>query len=158
MRDFFTVHVQVESWASAYPEASKLCRRHWEEIAGNKDTIPLSPRWDRYEAMDKLGLLHITTARDETSDGKMLGYLLYIVMPHLHYSTSLTALGDVLYLVPEARLGTTGIRLIKIAEDSLKGRGVQRILQNVKLAHDWGPILKRMGFTEFETIYQKVIG
>jgi GNAT superfamily N-acetyltransferase len=66
-------------------------------------------------------------------------------------------MSDVLYLAPEYRKGTTGIRLMKTAEEELVKLGVQRIVQNVKLTNDWGSILERMGYKPFERIYTKVL-
>lgn len=87
----------------------------------------------------------------------MVGYQVYIVTPHLHYKSSLTALSDVLYLAPEHRQGTTGIRLMKAAEEALVKRGVQKVVQNVKLKNDWGLILERMGYSPIERIYAKML-
>lgn len=147
--------IGVERWHKAQPEVAELCVRHWAEIAKNRDIIELAPDWDKYSKMSDAGLLHLTTARQY---GLLVGYMLYIVMPHLHYSKSLTAFADVLYLMPECRQGTTGIRLLKVAEESLRGMCVQRVMQNVKPSNDWSLILTRMGYTEFETIYQKILG
>ena len=148
------VNCQSESWENAQPEIAKLCIRHWEEIALNKDLIPLNPDWKHYEELSNAGMLEVTTARTEKS---LIGYQIYIVGPHLHYKSSITAISDVLYLAPEYRRGTTGIRLMKTAEKRLRERGVQRVVQNVKLHNDWGKILERMGYDPFECLYAKVL-
>lgn len=145
---------QTEPWSDFEEEGAALCVRHWEEIALNKDAIKLDPDWQRYRRIDAEGLLSVTTAREE---GKLVGYQVYIVTPHLHYKSSLTALSDVLYLAPEHRQGTTGIRLMKAAEEALVKRGVQKVVQNVKLKNDWGLILERMGYSPIERIYAKML-
>lgn len=143
-----------EPWARCQAEIATLCVRHWEEIAHNKEFIKLDPDWPKYAALDAAGMLSVTTARD---GAELVGYQIYFVMPHMHYKQSLTASSDVLYLAPERRNGTAGIRLMRCAEEALEKLGVQRVVQNVKLANDWGQILERMGYTPFERIYTKIL-
>jgi GNAT superfamily N-acetyltransferase len=148
------ITISIEPWSKCQPDIAQLCVRHWEEIAHNKDFIKLDPDWDKYALLDKAGMLSVTIAR---VDGVIAGYQIYMVMPHLHYKNSLTAMSDVLYLAPEQRHGTFGIRLMKAAEEELNRLGVQRIIQNVKLTNDWGKILERMGYKPFERIYAKIL-
>lgn len=145
----------IEKWEECQPEITQLCVRHWEEIALNKDCIPLAPDWDRYQLLANAGMIESAVARDE--GGRLVGYQVYIVMPHMHYKTSLTAMSDILFLAPEYRKGMTGIRLMKRAEDRLIERGVQRVIQNVKLHSDWGLILERMKYKPFERLYAKLL-
>lgn len=149
-----SIAYQIEPWSQMQPEFAVLCVRHWNEIAHNKSLIPLDPDWDRYAAFAQMGLLTIATARHE---GALVGYQIYIVMPHLHYKQSLTAMSDVVYLAPEHRKGRAGIRLMDCAEDELKRIGVQRVMQNVKFTNDWGSILERKGYKPFEKIYAKIL-
>jgi len=150
------VTVETERWEDAQPGIAALCPRHWEEIALNKATIPLEPDWGRYQQLADLQMLETTTARNEAGD--IVGYLIYIVAPHLHYKSSTTAMSDVLFLAPEYRRGTLGLKLLSRAEDRLCERGVQRVIQNVKLHNDWGAILERMGYAPIERIYSKMLG
>lgn len=147
--------IKVEPWSAITAEDRKLCQRHWEEIAHNKEKIKLDPDWERYDEMGKRGVLHLTTAR---RDGVLVGYVIYFLVYHVHYRKSLTAIADVLYLVPEERFGRTGIRLLEQSEASLKGMGVQRVVQNVKVDHDWSPILTRLGYKPFERLFSKLLG
>lgn len=144
----------IEPWDRCQADIAKLCVRHWEEIAHNRDFIKLDPDWQKYANLAKAGMMSVTCARD----GSILaGYQIYVVMPHMHYKSSLTALSDVLYLAPEYRQGSAGIRLMKAAEEELVKIGVQRVVQNVKISNDWSPILTRMGYKEFERIYTKIL-
>lgn len=147
--------IESEAWGNFFPDFRRLCVRHWEEIALNKDIIPLDPDWHRYEAMANDGILECISAR---KNGELIGYQIFIVVPHLHYKSSITAHSDVLYLVPEARKGMLGVRLMKKGCEVLQKRGVQKVVQNVKLHSDWGRILERMGFDPIERIYSKVFG
>ncbi len=148
------LNYQIELFGAAQPDLARLCVRHWEEIALNKGAIALDPDWDRYAQLEALGALVLATAR---AAGELVGYQIFLVTPHLHYRRSLTALSDVVYLAPEHRLGTAGIRLMRCAEAELKRRGVQRVVQNVKLHTDWGRVLERMGYAPIERIYSKLL-
>jgi len=150
-----SISIQIEDWRFVQPDLAVLCIRHWEEIAHNKDLIALEPDWDRYQLMSDAGMLSVTAARN---DSELIGYQVYIINNHLHYKSSKTALSDILYLAPEYRQGTLGIRIMKTAEEELKRLGVQRVMQNVKLANDWGVILERMDYKPFERIYTKILG
>ena len=55
-----------------------LAPDHWEEVANNKDTIPLDIDWERYRALDDDGSLHVLTARD---DGELVGYVMHVIAP-----------------------------------------------------------------------------
>lgn len=147
--------IRVEPWSALTEEDRLLCVEHWEEIAPHKATIPLAPAWDRYAKMAEAGVVHLTTARDGT---RLVGYAVYFTVPHIHYASSLTAFADVLFMRPEFRHGATILRLLKVAETSLRGMGVQRVIQNVKVNKDWGVILTRQGYQHFENVYQKLLG
>ena len=149
-----TLVFKIEEWRKCQKDIEKLCVRHWQEIAHNKDFIKLDPDWEKYQKLADAGMMSVTTARDGVI---LAGYQIYFVMPHMHYKQSLTAMSDVLFLAPEYRRGTAGIRLMKTAEEELVKLGVQRIVQNVKLTNDWGPILERMGYKPFERIYTKIL-
>jgi len=129
-----------------YPE-------HWAEIALDKDAIKLDPDYEKYRAMAEAGILHLVTAR---CDGRLVGYHLSMIYPHMHYRKSLTCFTDVFYLKPEYRVGMIGYKMLKFFRDSVKARGVQKIYMGTKLSHDIGPLLLRLGFNPIERIYTLV--
>lgn len=92
---------------------------HWQEVGRNKDLIPWSVDWAKYQALEDQSVLRILAARSPA--GKLLGYNAFFVQPHLHYSTTRFAINDAIYLTPGER-GSTGIgvRLILEAERGLK--------------------------------------
>lgn len=148
------VTFQEESLREVALEVQSLLREHWEEIALNKDVIKLDPDWEKYEQLAEGGILRILTAR---ADGKLVGYYVSVVTPHLHYRGSLTAFGDIFYLKKEYREGLIGYRMLKANDKMLKGHGVQRILAMEKLHQPLGQLWKRLGYTHVENVYSKVI-
>lgn len=133
-----------------FAEMLPLFELHYKEIAAFQD-IPLKPDFMRYEQIEQLGFLRAYTARTEF--GELVGYAVFFVNWNLHYSTSLQAVQDILFIHPEHR--GTGARLIKWADEQLKLDGVQTVAHHVKSAHNFGPLLERMGYRCVDLIYVK---
>ena len=133
-------------------EVTPILIEHYHEIAHYKD-IKLDVDWDRYLMIQDKGLLRIITARD---DEQLIGYVSWYLAWNPHYSQSLQASQDVLYLHPDHRKGRTGIRLIKFCEDVLRNEGVQVIYQHAKIDHPvLGKLLTLMGYKPVDTIYAR---
>ena len=149
-----SITYHVEEWQSFKRESLHLWDRHWQEVAINRDVIKLNIDYGQYDQLDAAGALHVVSAR---SAGKIIGYHLSIVRPHLHYADSLSAFTDVYYVAPEFRKGRAGIELFKFVEKTLKARGVQKMFTGTKLHLDMGKVFERLGWKETERLYTKVI-
>ena len=145
----------VEDWFDVKSQMEHLWPAHWEEVAINKDKIPLDPDFDAYGAMASAGMLHIVVAREM---GAVVGYHFTIVKPHLHYRRSLSGLTDIYYIAPQYRAGRIPLRLFEFVEKTLKARGVEKLFTGTKLSLDAGPLFEHMGWTETERLYTKFIG
>lgn len=139
-----------EPVADLWSEVQPLLELHWDEIAHYRD-VALAPKREMYERMDATGILRCYTAR---VDGELVGYLAVIVMPALHYDIT-QAIQDVLFVVPAFRRSRIGVGLLRFAERALRDEGVNVIVQHVKVAHDFGPLLSRMGYECVEKIFWK---
>lgn len=147
--------IQTEPMVPAIPEIKQLIGLHWIEVAGYKDQIPLDPDWDRYAELEAAGNIWMATAREE---GRMVGYSIFFVGPMLHYKSTVLASNDVVFLHPLHRKGrTTGMRLIKYSHEEMRKRA-QRIVWHLKVAHDWGAILKRLGYKHEENLMGMYVG
>lgn len=145
----------VEQWREFIAEAQPLFPIHWEEIALHKDSIRLDIDYAAFDAMDAQGMLHVVVAREE---GKIVGYWLGIIKPHLHYVKSLTAYTDVFYMRQECRKDVFVFhKLLKFVEQSLKKRGVQKLFIASKQHKDLSKIFERLGMTRTETTYTKLL-
>jgi len=148
------ISFQVEKARDAILEIKEILHEHWEEIALDKEVIKLNPDYNKYLDLADKDILHIVTARE---DGVLIGYHISLVFPHMHYIDSLTAFTDIFFLKKEKRQGSTGIKLLKAMEQSLKERNVQKIYMGTKIHLDISPILNRLGYTQIEKIFTKVI-
>lgn len=131
-------------------EIIPLLEKHYEEIAHYKD-IPLDPDYEVYMKMETIGFLRVYTAR--TEEGKLIGYCIYFVKTNPHYKTSLQALQDVFFIDPAHR--GFGAKLLIWTHKELKAEGVQLVCQHIKAAHDFGPMLERLGYEFMDKIYVK---
>ena len=146
--------LQQEKMSDCIDEMIPLLQDHYSEIARNQDFVELDPNYDQYQLLDESDMLHVFTARD---GGKLIGYVVTFLAPNLHYKTTNFGLIDILFLKKEYRGRMVGYKMIKSAEESLKTIGVQVLQIGMKLAHDFGPMLERMGYTEIERTFEKVL-
>jgi len=146
---------QVERWQDAHEEMAKLWVLHWEEIAHERDKIPLEVNYREYNALAEIGVVHLLVAREH---GAMVGYHLSMVKGHLHYASLLSAFVDVYFMLPKYRLGFAGIKLFREAEKSLRARGVRKIFTGTKISKDMSIIFKRLGYKHVENLLTKYIG
>jgi GNAT superfamily N-acetyltransferase len=145
---------QVEEFGPFCREVQPLLPRHWEELALNKETVPLAPDYDRYAHMDAQGMLSVVTVR---AQGRLVGYSIMIVQPGFHYKTILEARMDIFWLAPEYRGRMGGVRLFKAHEAELKRRGVKRIYVGSKLHKDSTRLFLALGYHPIEQWFSKMV-
>lgn len=145
----------VEPFAERLPELMPLLPLHYEELALNKDKVPLDPQYEVYLQHDAEGSLLLVTLREA---GELVGYFIGFVSPGLHYKTCLTCIMDIFYVRPDKRGGRAGIKLFKFVEEELKRRGVQRWYVGSKchMPADW--LFEFLKFERVEVFYSKWIG
>ena len=137
----------LETW----DEAWTLVESHYHEIAHFRD-LKLKPNRDGYLQCESAGGIRVYTVRD---DGRLVGYQVFLVSLNLHYNESLQAIQDVLYLAPDLRGRLIGYRFIRWCDEQLRAEGVEVVMQHVKVKHDFGPMLTRMGYELMENVYVK---
>lgn len=145
------LYYQRELVSNLWNEAQPLLEAHWREVAHYQD-IELKPDIAAYHQLQAMNELRCYTARD---GGKLVGYAVFFVRPNPHYSSSLQAHQDVLFLLSDYRRGTTGVRLIQYAEEKLQAEGVQVIYHHAKRTNKVGELLERLGYELVDEIYAK---
>ena len=148
------INFDVEKYAQVNEDIKDLIKLHYEEIAVNKDVIPLDPDWDKYKHLCDNELLITITVRDE---GKLIGYSIFFITNHLHYKSTKYANNDLLFLHPDYRAGMLGLRLIRESEKILKEKKVDKILWHIKFNKDFRIILHRLGYVDEDVIVGKII-
>ena len=146
---------QTEKAFMIIDEIIPLNEEHWEEIAIHKDKIKLSVDYDKYVALDTAGMLSVVTARD---GHKLIGYCIDVVNNHLHYSNTIFAINDVVFVSSCYRKASIGVRLIKFTEKVLMDIGVKVWYVHTKEHAPISSLLKRLGFEKTEENYGKYLG
>ena len=144
---------QVESFSRIASELPPLFLRHWQELALDRDAIPLEPDWDRMFMLEAQGILHVTTAR---SGEVLAGYIFNIVSRHLHYKGTVFADIDMFWLDPAYRGGWFAIKWFRANQKLLDKLGVQKHHVSVKnhyLAGRVGNVFRRLGYKPIETVW-----
>lgn len=149
------ITAQIEPWREFIVEAQPMLPLHWEELALNKDKVPLDPMYEVYDAKDDQGQVLVVTLRQ---DGVMKGYFIGFVGPSLHYRTCLTLTMDIFWLHPDVRGGLAGVKLFRLVESEAKRRGVQRIFYGSKVHKDASRLFEFLKCEEVERFYTKWIG
>lgn len=150
------VTAQVERLSEHWAELSRdFFPKHWEELALNKDKVPLSPQNEVYLAKDAAGEVLFVTLR---KSGKLIGYFIGFVNPALHYKTCLTLTMDIFFVDPAHRNGSAGVKLFRAAEREAKRRGVQRMFVGSKVHKDASVLFRRLGYEPVETFYSAWLG
>jgi len=139
-------------------ELLPLFQQHWQEIALDRDIVPLDPDWDNYYDLATTGKLHVLTAREE--DGYLVGYVFNLIGGHLHYNSTKFAHTEMFWLMPEYRFGWNGFKLLKYNLRGLKQRGVVVSTINIKLGFKnarVGQLLARLGYAPTDIVLRKVL-
>jgi GNAT superfamily N-acetyltransferase len=131
-----------------------LFQRHWEEVALDKDVVPLDPQWDLYAELDRMGRLLITTVR---LDGALIGYCSHFIAPNLHYKSLVVADNDIFWLASEHRNSRIGIKLLRTAEQYAREAGCNKILMKEKIHVSLGRLFQFLGYREIERLHAKTL-
>lgn len=149
------VSIQCERLEDILEEMQEIFPIHWEELALNKDKVPLDPQYDIYLAREAMDELLLVTVRKQ---GDLLGYFVGFIAPGLHYKTCLTCTMDIFYIHPDYRGSALGLKLFRYVERELKVRGVQRWFMGSKLHKDASFLFEAIEAKPVETYYSKWLG
>ena len=149
------ITAQVEPYSKCLPELMECYDLHWDELALNKDKVPLDPQYDLYEARDDAGQLLLVTLRET---GRLVGYFIGFIAPGFHYKTCLTLTMDIFWTHPDVRGGFSGVKLFRLVEKEAKRRGVHRMFYGSKLHKDSSRLFEYLKMEPVEIYYTKWIG
>jgi GNAT superfamily N-acetyltransferase len=153
------IDIKVEGFFDCLPELQTLFYSHWQSLGAFKDKMPLSPNWKMYAALETLGELLCVVAR---INKKIVGYYIARVGPCLHYSSTISAQMDIMWVDDKVRNHGIGIKIFQFVENELKNRGTQIWYSNSKIIgphhNSMDKLLKWMNFTPVDMYYGKWIG
>lgn len=144
--------IQEESLWDCIQELLDLGRLSHKEI----DTLDLNynPNVVMYNNLSEAGVLFILTMR---KDGRLVGYTMSAVSPHMTDIDKLISITLVMYVSEEAR-GHEAIKLIDSTTDLMQVKGSIQHTFGVPVQNDYRKILERKNFTKVETMFSKHLG
>lgn len=148
------IEYRVVRLAEILDDMKPLLEKHYEEVAFRKDKIAFNPDYDKYLALDDLGMLHCVGA---FKGGELIGYFLSIMNINLHYKDHIYAANDVLYIAPEHRAGRAAYNMFRFAEKDLASKGVSVLTIHMKTHVPFDRLCESLGYTYLERIYAKYI-
>ncbi len=146
------VKYQQEFLSQVEDEVAPLATLEWEE--SGHPTQDLHINWDEYFRLEEQGHLKFFTAR---KDGLLIGYFVVLVIAPLTAKFDLIGYYDAVYVHKDYRKSTVGKRLFKFVEACMKEDGVYRLVASSSKKNPIGNFLNRMGYSEMETKYEKVL-
>ena len=147
------VTMQVERIHPFFEDGQELFPLHYKELALNQDEIKLELDIKRYEKADEEGYLLIVTLRDA---GKLVGYWLMALMPHLHYASVLCASTDMFWVKPEYR-ASFGAKFMIFGQMACKKCNVKKLYISCKVHKDLRPLFEGLGFTLSDYMFTKLV-
>lgn len=135
-------------------QAHDLLVLHREELTTDKDLMVLNPHREGYLALEQAGALIVLGAY---AGDELIGYSANIIGPNLHYGNLLMCQNDVLFIHPEHRGTSIGIRLIRETEERARLVGCNLMLWHAKPHTALDAILPRLGCKVQDVIWSKVL-
>lgn len=129
-----------------------LVQRHWQEIALDRDTVPLDVDWERKFSLEAEGVWRGFAAR---RDGRLIGYVAFFIHEHHHnYRSTRYIYDDIFWLAPEERRGLVGYRLLKESLAALPRPA--KVQFRAKIGFENGRVgllLQRLGLQPVEVVH-----
>jgi hypothetical protein len=146
----------VESWTAAIAEMRPLFHLLWDEVAIDKGKFGCDADDAVYEVLEQRGALIALTARCE---GKLVGFFMGLIFPHMHYKNSgLICTTDAYFVLPEFRdRNAAGIRFFKFIEATLRARKVVKFYTSCKVDRDRSPMFEALGYRLQDFIFVKCL-
>ena len=121
-----------ERFAQVINDIKPLLPLHHTELALYQGDIAFDPDYAKYDTLDTMGVIKIYTVR---ADDGLIGYAIYVVMPHMHYRQNVWARCDLIWIKPEYRRAHIGKGLLAFVEAQLALEGVSVMHTTGKTAH-----------------------
>lgn len=153
----------VEQFRDVVEELKPCFDPHWQELALDRQSVPLDPQYETYLARDALNEVLTVVLRE---GGRVRGYFIGFIAPGLHYRRTLTLTMDISWLHPDLRgedsLGAVEAlmhleTIYRTAMGEARRRGVQRVYFGTKLHKDIGRLYESLGLTETERYYSALL-
>lgn len=131
-------------------DSVELIHEHRSAVAQHERT-EFRPDREAFNQLQDAGALSSFSVRYH---GEIVGYCMVHVSHSLHQPDSIRGIVDNIYVM-RAHRGRCGSKLIAFVSEQLLSFGVTDLYHLVPIAHEWGAVLKRQGFSHVENVYHK---
>jgi Acetyltransferase (GNAT) family len=132
------------------PEFASLIVEYADESAMAGMPSPIL-QFDKYEAYEQVGALHIVRAVEE---GELIGFLAMLANPlNAHYGVPLAVVES--FFVTRERRGTAGLGLIAAAEELARQLGSPKLFFSAPVGSRIQALLPKMGYSVTNVVYAK---
>jgi len=129
---------------------------HHEEVEMTEYGIALEMDWDTILDLERQGVCSAIAVFD---DDRPVGYALYQIQPMLFYRGLTMGVCHALYVDPEHRKGSIGLRLIEALEQKLRDMGVAMVFHHTRpAAPQLDRLLERKNYRATSQSYVKLLG
>lgn len=146
------MHMQEENVSVVYEELDELVRDYYASTVASEDLPELDFNWSTYCTMQDEGMLQLYTARIKE---ELVGFVMYLIYPHLHHRTHIVATCDTLAVRPKHRGKGIGRALMEYAEPLLKRHEVKSIIHQFRTCYTARPLFPKLGYKLIEYGYLK---
>ena len=146
---------QHEKYHDVIEELKPHLHEHYKEVAMYQDKIDFDPNYEAYGVAQDNGMLYIYTMRDED---ELVGYNIFFVQTHPHYSSNMFAVNDIVYIAPNYRHKVDTLGFFAYCENSLKELGVDVMTYHMKVLKTFEMLMKTLEMDHAEHMYTKYIG
>lgn len=147
----------VENFLRSRKEAEALFHEQYALMDCDRDAVPLDPNYDELEEAARIGRTLFIACR---YGDQLVGYYFAVLQNHLFNHNSLTSFQLGFYLRPQHRSGGRAMRMLKMAEEWMRARGVKRMYSGANIEFQDGRVghlLERMGYKPIEVSYSKIL-
>jgi|GEM_PF-503835 GNAT superfamily N-acetyltransferase len=127
---------------------------YWEEVAAPFHDFPPDLDWVFYRALDAAGFLRIVIGRNER--GQLKAGVVVVIGPHPHYACIYGTV-PLLFLHPDYRKGSEGMRLVRLAERAAEKAGAQLLMTHGGMHNGVYRLFEGMHYQDFGKYYVKVL-
>jgi L-amino acid N-acyltransferase YncA len=146
---------QRESWTKCVEELKQYFPQHYKELAvESAEILPRVMWWERYQIAEQNGSLFLMTIRDS---GKLIGYFIGVVGPHMHYATTLHYFSDLYYFDHEYRGKGIASRGFEALEIELRKIGVKKMMFNTKVHENHSAYFEKNGCKMSDYTFTKIL-
>lgn len=147
------MEIEQEHVMEVYQEMDELLHDYFEKTIAKEGLPILNMDWRAYIELQRREHLILTTARD--TRGRLLGFVMYYIYPHLHHKGFICAACDILAVRVEHRGRGIAQTLMEASEPLLKEHKVRYITHQFRVCYDTAPLFPKMGYKLIEQGYLK---